>query len=182
MLVKRRVSSRADHSSSPHLVPAPVPVGPTLSRRDVCCPMNFLPVRNNFGEYNGGVELSHIRYFVAAAEELHFGRAARRLHVTQPSLSKRVAGLERELGVRLFHRTRREVRLTEAGEIFLEGARRVLEDALRAAEEARKAGRGELGRLEIGFFSPAIYGVLPEILKGVPRAVPGGQGHAARVD
>lgn len=127
--------------------------------------MNFLPVRNNFGEYNGGVELSHIRYFVAAAEELHFGRAARRLHVTQPSLSKRVAGLERELGVRLFHRTRREVRLTEAGEIFLEGARRVLEDALRAAEEARKAGRGELGRLEIGFFSPAIYGVLPEILK-----------------
>jgi len=111
------------------------------------------------------MELSHIRYFVVAAEELHFGRAAKRLHITQPSLSKRVAKLEEELGVKLFHRTRREVKLTEAGRAFLEGARRVLEDARGATEEARKAARGELGRLEVGFFSPAIYGILPEILK-----------------
>ena len=118
------------------------------------------------------MELSHIRYFVAAAEELHFGRAAKRLHITQPSLSKRVAKLEEELGVKLFHRTRREVRLTEAGDAFLEGARLVLEDAQRATEEARKAARGELGKLEVGFFSPAIYGILPEILKSYHERFP----------
>ncbi|MEW6637481.1 MAG: LysR family transcriptional regulator [Actinomycetota bacterium] len=111
------------------------------------------------------MELSDIRYFVAVAEELHFGRAARSLYITQPSLSKRVAKLEEELGVRLFHRSRREVRLTEAGDAFLKGARLVLEEAQRAMEEARKAARGELGSLEVGFFSPAIYGILPEILK-----------------
>ena len=118
------------------------------------------------------MELSHIRYFVAAAEELHFGRAAKRLHITQPSLSKRVAKLEEELGVELFHRTRREVWLTEAGDAFLEGARLVLEDAQRAKEEARKAARGELGKLEVGFFSPAIYGILPEILKSYHERFP----------
>ena len=118
------------------------------------------------------MELSHIRYFVAAAEELHFGRAAKRLHITQPSLSKRVAKLEEELGVKLFHRTRREVWLTEAGDAFLEGARLVLEDAQRATEEARKAARGELGKLEVGFFSPAIYGILPEILKSYHERFP----------
>ena len=118
------------------------------------------------------MELSHIRYFVAAAEELHFGRAAKRLHITQPSLSKRVAKLEEELGVKLFHRTRREVWLTEAGDAFLKGARLVLEDAQRATEEARKAARGELGKLEVGFFSPAIYGILPEILKSYHERFP----------
>lgn len=118
------------------------------------------------------MELSHIRYFVAAAEELHFGRAAKRLHITQPSLSKRVAKLEEELGVKLFHRTRREVWLTEAGDAFLKGARLVLEDAQRAKEEARKAARGELGKLEVGFFSPAIYGILPEILKSYHERFP----------
>lgn len=134
--------------------------------------MNFSPAFNSLSEYNGGMELSHIRGFVAAAEELHFGRAARRLYITQPSLSKRVAKLEEELGVKLFHRTRREVRLTEAGEVFLGGARLVLEDARRATEEARKAARGELGSLEVGFFSPAIYGILPEILRSYHERFP----------
>lgn len=118
------------------------------------------------------MELSHIRGFVAVADELHFGRAAKRLYVTQPSLSKRVAKLEEELGVKLFHRTRREVRLTQAGDAFLEGARLVLEVAQRATEEARKAARGELGRLEVGFFSPAIYGILLEILKSYHERFP----------
>ena len=87
-------------------------------------------------------------------------------------MSKRVAKLEEELGVKLFHRTRREVRLTEAGDAFLEGARLALEDAQRATEEARKGARGELGRLEVGFFSPAIYGILPKILKSYHERFP----------
>lgn len=120
---------------------------------------------DSLSEYNGGMELSHLRYFVAAAEELHFGRAAQRLHITQPSLSKAVSRLEKELGIELFHRTKRTVQLTEAGRVFFKEARRVLEDVEHATEAARRAAEGEIGALEVGFFSPAIYGILPEIIK-----------------
>lgn len=127
--------------------------------------MNLQTTIDSLSEYNGDMELSHIRYFVAVAEELHFGRAAQRLHITQPSLSKAVSRLEKELGIELLHRAKRKVQLTEAGGVFFEEACRVLEDVKHATEAARRAAEGETGALEVGFFSPAIYGVLPEIMK-----------------
>jgi len=106
-----------------------------------------------------------MRYFVAVAEELHFGRAAERLHIVQPALSKQVAGLEGELGVRLLERTKRRVQLTEAGRVFLGEARAILAATEGAAEAARRAARGQIGKLGIGFIGPATYNVLPRMLK-----------------
>ncbi|WP_052745769.1 LysR substrate-binding domain-containing protein [Allosalinactinospora lopnorensis] len=111
------------------------------------------------------MELRQLRYFISVADELHFRRAADRLHIAQPALSKQISSLERDLGVRLLERTRREVRLTEAGEIFLEEARQVLAQAEQATERVRGASRGETGVLEIGFIAPAIYEVLPRVFR-----------------
>jgi len=99
------------------------------------------------------MELRHLRYFVAVAEELHFTRAAERLHMAQPPLSQQIRALEDELGVSLFQRHQRAVRLTPAGERFLLRARALLEAASQAADEARRAARGEIGELNIGFTS-----------------------------
>ncbi len=99
------------------------------------------------------MELRHLRYFIAVAEELHFTRAAERLHIAQPPLSQQIRDLEDELGVALFERTRRSVRLTSAGTRFLQRARQLLADAKFATEEAKRAGRGEIGELRIGFSS-----------------------------
>lgn len=111
------------------------------------------------------LELRHMRYFVAVAEELHFGRAALRLHIVQPALSMQVARLEEELGVRLLERTKRQVRLNEAGKVFLVEARAILEAAEWAKEAARRAARGQIGRLSIGFVGPAAYSILPDVLR-----------------
>ena len=110
------------------------------------------------------MELRHLRYFVAVAEELHFGRAAERLHIVQPTLSTQIQRLETEVGVQLLHRTKRSVSLTEAGRVFLEEARLALEHSERAVEGARRAASGETGRLNIGLTAQATYGVLTEVV------------------
>ncbi|MEE4451596.1 LysR family transcriptional regulator [Novosphingobium resinovorum] len=101
------------------------------------------------------LELRHLRYFVCVAEELHFGNAAQRLGISQPPLSQQIRALEDVLGVRLFERTSRSVKLTEAGLQFLPQARETLAQADRAARIARLAHSGEVGRLSLGF-SPSV--------------------------
>ena len=95
------------------------------------------------------MELRHLRYFVAVAEELHFSRAAERLHISPPSLTEQIRNLERELGAALLTRTKRNVTLTDAGARFLDEARSTLRQAEQAALVARLAGRGETGRVEV---------------------------------
>jgi DNA-binding transcriptional LysR family regulator len=118
------------------------------------------------------MELRHLRYFVAVAEELHFGRAAARLHMAQPPLSQQIQSLEEELGVQLFQRTKRSVQLTDSGIVFLEEARLTLAQAERAMVAAQRASRGEIGRLVIGFVGSASYSILPAILRAFRESFP----------
>ncbi|MBW3604740.1 MAG: LysR family transcriptional regulator [Actinobacteria bacterium] len=118
------------------------------------------------------LELRHLRSFVAVGEELHFSRAARRLHIEQPALSQQIRQLERELGTSLFDRTTRRVELTTPGRVLLERARRVLAAVERGVSDTRRAARGELGWLVIGFVDSAAYSLLPPILRELRRAVP----------
>ena len=111
------------------------------------------------------MELRHLRYVVAVAEELHFGRAAARVRIAQPPLSQQIRQLEQELGVALFNRTKRRVELTHAGRAFLEHARQILEETERAKQVAQRAARGEVGRLAIGFASSADLDILPRVLR-----------------
>lgn len=111
------------------------------------------------------MELRHLRYFIAVAEELHFGRAAQRLQMTQQPLSRQIQELEAEIDVQLFHRTKRTVHLTEAGKVFLERSYGVLAQLEQAIEATQQIGRGEVGRLAIGFVGSATYTVLPDILR-----------------
>ncbi|MBD2258279.1 LysR substrate-binding domain-containing protein [Pseudanabaena sp. FACHB-2040] len=111
------------------------------------------------------MELRHLRYFVAVAEELHFGRAAQRLLIAQQPLSRQIRDLEAEIGVELFHRTKRTIRLTEAGHVFLTEARKTLQQAEHAILLAQQTGRGEIGRLVVGFTGPALNTVLPKIVR-----------------
>lgn len=110
------------------------------------------------------MELRHLHYFIAVAEELHFSRAAERLRISQPPLSQQIRGLEDELGVKLFERTKRQVQLTEAGKVFLERSYLVLSQLKQAIEATQRIGRGEVGQLAIGFVGSATYTVLPDIL------------------
>lgn len=107
------------------------------------------------------LELRHLRYFVAVAEELHFGRAAARLNLAQPPLSQQIRRLEEILGYPLFLRTSRAVRLTSAGEVFLERARRTLRNVSDDLEEARSIGRGDEGSLRVGFIGSGMLTALP---------------------
>jgi DNA-binding transcriptional LysR family regulator len=111
------------------------------------------------------MELRHLHYFIAVAEELHFSRAAKRLCISQPPLSQQIRDLEDELGVKLFERTKRHVQLTEAGKVFLEGSYLVLAQLEQAIEVTQRIGRGEVGRLAIGFVDSATYTLLPDILR-----------------
>ena len=118
------------------------------------------------------MELRHLRYFVAVAEELHFGRAAARLHIAQPPLSQQIRNLETELGVPLFQRTNRWVALTDAGQVFLEHARRVLGLVDQAVDETQRTHRGERGRLAVGFVVSATYDVLPRAIRAFRAVFP----------
>src|SRR5256714_10717927 len=111
------------------------------------------------------MELRHLRYFVAVAEELHFGRAAERLHIAQPPLSRQIRDLEREVGTPLFERVPRGVELTPAGSAFLPVARLTLAQAERAQRSAQRAALGETGRLRVGFVEAATHsGILADVL------------------
>ena len=118
------------------------------------------------------IELRHLRYFVAVAEELHFGRAALRLNLAQPPLSQQIRKLEDILGHSLFTRTSRAVRLTAAGEVFLERARRTLRNVQEDLDEARSIGRGEVGSLRVGFIGSAMLTPLPAMLGRYRRQFP----------
>ena len=118
------------------------------------------------------MELRYLKYFVAVAEELHFARAAGRLHIAQPSLSKQIQQLEQELDFPLFYRTKQRVELLDAGHIFLDEARRILRQTEEAVESARGAHTGQSGRLVIGFSASATFEVLPRILRRYRRLYP----------
>ncbi|MGK5024486.1 LysR family transcriptional regulator [Janthinobacterium sp. RB2R34] len=118
------------------------------------------------------LELRQLRYFVTVAEELHFGRAALRLHMTQPPLSQTIMALEELLGAPLFIRTRREVSLTPAGTALLPEARRLLAQAQDLPALVRRAAQGEAGRLSLAFVSSADYSVLPPLLRAYQTSYP----------
>jgi DNA-binding transcriptional LysR family regulator len=110
-------------------------------------------------------ELRLVRYFVAVAEELHFGRAAHRLRMAQPGLSQQIRSLEQQLGVRLLDRTSRQVRLTPAGSLLLDEGRRLLAQAERTADQVRRAGLGQVGRVTVAAIGSATYDVIPHLLR-----------------
>lgn len=107
------------------------------------------------------MELRQLRYFIAVAEELHFRRAAARLHISQPPISQQIRQLEQELGCRLLNRTRRRVELTAAGEAFLRDARALLHELDGAVETARRIDAGQSGRLRISFVGSALLSIVP---------------------
>jgi DNA-binding transcriptional LysR family regulator len=119
------------------------------------------------------MELRHLRYFIAVAEELHFGRAADRVNVAQPALSRQIRDLEEELGVRLFDRDRRRVSITAAGAAFRVEVGALLERVERAVGTARRAARGEFGLLRIAYVPAVIYTPLPEVVRSFRKRFPG---------
>ena len=111
------------------------------------------------------VELRHLRYFLAVADELHFGRAAERVHVAQPAISQQIRRLEAEIGTELFHRNRREVRLAPAGEALRGYAVRAIDEVNEGVEAARRAARGEIGNLTVGFLETAASTIVPRAVR-----------------
>ena len=111
------------------------------------------------------MEFRHLRYFLALAEELHFGRAAQRLSISQPPLSLNIQQLEASVGARLFTRNSRGVQLTAAGQAFVPAARALLEQASAAMREAREVALGQAGELQIGFAGTLLYCGLPQVLQ-----------------
>jgi len=111
------------------------------------------------------MELRHLRYFIAVAEELHFGRAAKRLNISQPPLSQQIMQLEEEIGVQLFNRTKRRVEITPAGSVFLAEARRIIAMSDDAVLRTIRADKGEIGRLAVGYIGSANYSLLPQVVR-----------------
>lgn len=119
------------------------------------------------------MELRHLRYFVAVAEEQNVTRAAARLHVSQPPLSRQIRDLEEELGVRLFERSARALRLTEAGRVFLNEAQVVLQRADDAVRAARAVATGKQGKLHVGYAPSLTVEILPHALRKFQEHMPG---------
>lgn len=119
------------------------------------------------------IDTKSLQVFVAVAEELHFGRAAERLHLAQPPVSQRIRALERQLRVQLFERTTRSVRLTDAGEALLDHSRRILASIEEAETVCRAAGTGAVGKVRIGFAGASSHDDLPRLTRAVRRSYPG---------
>lgn len=121
----------------------------------------------------GNLELRHLRYFLAVADAMNFGQAAERLNIAQPGLSQQIKMLEQIVGVTLFDRSRRQLRLTLAGETFLPEIREIMMQVDRAVQTAQRAGRGEIGRLAIGYVGSAAYtGALTRLVGAFREARP----------
>ncbi|WP_026622471.1 LysR family transcriptional regulator, benzoate and cis,cis-muconate-responsive activator of ben and cat genes (plasmid) [Ensifer sp. WSM1721] len=118
------------------------------------------------------MDFKRLSYFLAVAEELHFGRASARLGIAQPPLSRQIAQFEKEIGAILFDRSRSQIRLTQAGELLQERAREILERVDQTEREVKRIGEGVAGRLRIAFVGTATFGVLPNIIKAFRVANP----------
>src|SRR5882724_12029450 len=118
------------------------------------------------------MELRHLRYFVALADDLSVRRAARRLHVSQPPLSRQIRDLEDEIGTKLFNRSKQKLTLTPAGECFLQEARQILSQVQRAAQLATAASRGEAGKLSVGLLPPLGRLFLPSAIRAFRARFP----------
>ena len=118
------------------------------------------------------LDVRQLRYFIAVAEELHFGRAAARLDIAQPPLSRQIAELEAGIGVQLFDRSRSQIRLTQAGNVLQDHARRLIEHLEEAVRETRSIGKGRAGRLRIGFSNCVASGALPRWIRSYRQAFP----------
>jgi DNA-binding transcriptional LysR family regulator len=124
------------------------------------------------------MELRHLRYFVAIGEEQHYGRASRRLRVAQPALSRQIQDLEEEIGFKLFDRRPRGVKLSAAGALFLEDARRILREVSEAAARAARVARGQSGTLRVGFLENVSWrGVVPDSLRRFRERQPDAELH-----
>ena len=117
--------------------------------------------------------MRHLRYFIAVAEERHFGRAAVRLHISQPALSQQIRSLEHELGTELIDRATRPIELTAAGEVFLDESRRAVSQAARAVDQCRRAARGQVGHLSVGTTFWAYNALVPAVARSFVARAPG---------
>jgi DNA-binding transcriptional LysR family regulator len=118
------------------------------------------------------LDFRRLYYFVVVAEELHFTRAAERLHIAQPPLSYQIQQLERELGVQLFERTRHRVQLTDAGQVLFDAARRIFGQVEQTVHAVRRVGQGEVGLLHVGFIPSASNNILPILLQAFRQRFP----------
>jgi DNA-binding transcriptional LysR family regulator len=118
------------------------------------------------------MELRQLKYFITVAETLHFGRAAEALHLSQPALSKQIQALEDSLGVQLFERTKHWVRLTIAGQKFLETAHRILQEIEQGIQATRQIAEGEMGKLKIGFTEATLFSLAPGLIRTYQKRYP----------
>lgn len=118
------------------------------------------------------MDLRQLTYFLAVAETRHLGRAAEKLHLSQPPLTRQIQQLEAELGVQLFKRTPRGMSLTAAGETLAHDARNIHSLVAQATERAKRAGQGQVGRLDVGLYGSAIFGLVPQVLRAFTQDHP----------